>query len=230
MSNAKAVISLDEARKMGESFIDEISFSVSRVVVAGSVRRGKEYVHDIEIVAIPRIEKAGIKPTQSQLLSDGTAQKPPQLLHSLYATPHVDHLKLRMDALLDQGRITRDRPRKDNKSNPFGPRYYRISYIYDGVDYPIDLFAVKPPAQWGVVFLIRTGSADYSHWIVQQGYRYGIKVVDGHLERLGVTIDTPQEIDVFNAIHVPFVEPRMREYSWGNRLPFNGPGSEEVLM
>lgn len=201
MSNAETAIPLNKATEVGMSFMGDIGPSVSRVQLAGSVRRQRDYVHDIEIVAMPITAMVAVDANNVQ----GQSRLP------LGDVQEVDYLEQRMRELLRNGTVTRDRPRKDKKSNPFGPRYYRISYIYDGVAYPVDLFAVKPPAQWGVVLLIRTGNAGFSHWFVQQGYRYGIRVIDGHLERNGTVIQTPEELDVFTSMHVPYRDPKLRE-------------------
>ncbi|QRF74623.1 Histidinol phosphatase of the PHP family protein [Thermoplasmatales archaeon] len=199
MSNSGSAIPLDQARAVGQSFIHDIGMAVTRAELAGSVRRGRDFVHDIEIVVIPRADVQARLP-----LGFLSATSPEQI-------PRGDHLERRIHEMLDQGIVTRNRPRKDTKANPLGPRYYRIGYNYQGSNYPVDLFAVKPPAQWGVVFLIRTGSAEYSHWFVQQGYGHGVRVRDGHLERNGVTIDTPEETDVFRRIFVPYADPKERD-------------------
>ncbi len=168
----------DIALSVAQEFINIIKKDVERIRIAGSIRREKDTVGDIEIVCQP-IWKNG--------------------------------LNIKMQNLLEMGVIDLNRPRKDNKKNPFGERYYRINYLLNNTAYPIDLFVVLPPAQFAVIYLIRTGSADYSHWFVQQGYKYGIRVIDGHLEQNGKVIDTAQEIDVFDAMHVPYRDPKYRE-------------------
>ncbi|OWP55329.1 MAG: hypothetical protein B2I17_10055 [Thermoplasmatales archaeon B_DKE] len=207
MSNSGSAIPLDQARAVGLAFIRDIGMAVMRAELAGSVRRERDLVHDIEIVVIPMADVQARLP-----IGFLSATSPGQLSRG-------DHLERRIHEMLDRGIVTRDRPRRDTKANPLGPRYYRIGYNHQGSNYPIDLFAVKPPAQWGVVFLIRTGSAEYSHWFVQQGYGHGVRVRDGHLERNGVTIDTPEEIDVFRRMLVPYADPKERdveiELTWG---------------
>lgn len=168
---------------------------VSRAEIAGSLRREKPEVHDIEIVCEP-ILKTGETVTLDGVVPNGKATN---MLHK------------KMNEMFMDGEIDIDRPRKDDKKNPFGPKYYRIYFWYNGWRYPIDLFVVIPPAQWGVIFLIRTGSADFSKWFVQQGYRYGIKVVNGHLEQNGKILQTPEEIDVFTNMRVPYLRPSDRE-------------------
>ncbi len=79
----------------------------------------------------------------------------------------------------------------------------------------LDLFIVTPPAQWGVQFLIRTGSAEFSKKFVTKkqygGYLPGhMKVEGGALYENSVMVPTPEEEDVFKAIGLPYVEPNKR--------------------
>ena len=48
------VIPMDEAMQMTNVFISLISPYCERIEIAGSLRRGKPEVHDIEIVAEPK--------------------------------------------------------------------------------------------------------------------------------------------------------------------------------
>ena len=51
------IMKLSTARKIAKQVKDELSPYCDRIVIAGSVRRGKTYdLHDIEFVAIPRFE------------------------------------------------------------------------------------------------------------------------------------------------------------------------------
>ncbi len=193
-------INRDVALVAAKEFIAMIREDIEKYELAGSIRREKATVGDIEIVCEPRLYKTG---TLDDLIKD--------LDSSGSIGDWNNSLHIKMQKLLKEGIIDLNRPRHDNKKNPFGEKYYRINFILKNTAYPVDLFAVLPPAQFAVIFLIRTGSAEYSHWFVQQGYKYGIRVVDGHLEKYGKVINTPEEIDVFNAMHVPYLEPKYRE-------------------
>ena len=185
MSNNENRIDSGEASDIECSFEILIQDVCARMEVAGSLRRGLLDVGDIEIVAEP-----------------------------MYTASGDNKLHERLERLLRIGTISLDRPRKDKKKNPFGQKYYRLNYNtrYDGEDktYPVDLFVVTPPADFNVIYLIRTGSADFSHNFVSKGWAYGIHVKDGHLEKEGVEIRTTSERDVFAKMHVPYVEPENR--------------------
>lgn len=75
----------------------------------------------------------------------------------------------------------------------------------------VDLFICLPPAQWGVLSLIRTGPASFSKWLVSlavvgEHHRFQ----DGALWHHAAPgewhdLETPEEEDVFTALGRPFV-------------------------
>jgi DNA polymerase/3'-5' exonuclease PolX len=93
-----------------------------------------------------------------------------------------------------------------------GHKFKQID-LYEDVS--LDLFIVTPPAQWGVIFLIRTGSADFSHRFVTVKSHGGMlpscyHVQDGAVWKGDTMIPTPEEIDVFNLAGVMYVTPELR--------------------
>jgi len=187
-------------------FRSRIFDTVSKCNYAGSLRRGKPIIHDIEVVAeyIPTI-------TYKFDWHDMKLHEIDKEIDVHETDKEMNELHERMGSLLKEGIINTNRPRKDGKKNPFGKRYYRINYVDNGKEYPIDLFVAMPPADFNVIYLIRTGSAEFSHWFVQQGIRRGIKVKDGHLEKDGLPIPTVSEKDVFNVMGVEYRDPEYRE-------------------
>ncbi len=127
----------------------------TRVQGAGSIRRGsKTEVKDIEIVAEPRLERD---------LFGGDSERPTAL----------DHL---VDGMVKEGAF---RKRMNVRCNPqaYGPRY---KALVDG-DMALDLFIVRPPANFYVALVIRTGPAEFSKMLVTQCRRVGIKCEDMRL-------------------------------------------------
>lgn len=157
-----------------------------RVEIAGSLRRLKPDVGDIEIVAVPKREP-------------------------------FDRLSMRIAVMIDRGLLAHGFVSKDGKKAPAGPRYYRLRDPASGLH--VDVFAVLPPADWGVIFTIRTGSADFSHWIVTEALRKGMKVKEGHLIYTDKTkqpweikrVPCEEEIDFFNALGLEWILPQERE-------------------
>ena len=184
---------LGVARSYAELFIHSIRDACEKVEIAGSIRRKRPEVHDIEIVAKPKYK------IEKEVLLDGVREK------------QVNQLHLLMADLLRNGTVTSDRQRRDKHRDPFGERYYRVNYNVVDLKIPIDLFVVIPPAQWGTQLLIRTGCAEFSHWVVSRRIDRGMRFKDGHLEKNGSVIDTPTEESVFEALNLMYVPPERRE-------------------
>jgi len=94
-----------------------------------------------------------------------------------------------------------------------GERYKK--FIVPPYDVQLDLFITDPDG-WGVVFTQRTGSADFSRWLMtpqaQGGAMPGnMRCHDRRLWRHGGRLTTPDEQDVFNEIGIPWTAPRHRE-------------------
>lgn len=156
----------------------------TRIAVAGSIRRGEAEVGDIELVCRP----AG------------------HALESLLAD--FIHLKT----------IT-----KQHKSNgdlkSWGPRYKAFTFW----DTPVDLFIVLKDRQWGPTFLIRTGPGSANDALVtREGVTNkngrvgvlpkGMKLYDAAFWLDEVKLETPEEVDCFEAVGLPYIPPPLRSY------------------
>lgn len=138
-----------------------------RIEIAGSIRRKKPEVKDIEIVAIP-------KPYNVGLFANGIA------------------------TIINQWpKVKGDLPCK-----------YTQRILPEGIK--LDLFFAEP-GNWGYIFAIRTGSAEYSHEVLARGWvAHGYKGKDGWLTFNGRPIHLPEEKDLIKRCGVKFVPPEMR--------------------
>lgn len=196
MSETKTRIPLAEAQALALRALALLAPYTDRIKAAGSIRRRRPDIGDLELVCIPKIAEQG----QADMFGETIALPPRNLLDE-----HCSDL-------LEAGTFTHRLDK--NGRQAFGSRYKRL--LFEGVG--LDLFSVLAPAQFGVVYLIRTGSADFSHRLVTSHrlggwmpFAYCVK--DGALWRGAELLETPEEIDVFNAIGRPFVEPWEREVS-----------------
>jgi DNA polymerase/3'-5' exonuclease PolX len=198
----KQRIPLDEARALADEVIDVLEVTVDRIAVAGSIRRGRPDVGDVEIVCIPRYVE-GVR----------------QVDMFTQTTERVDLVTARCRDLLDAGVMAH---RLDKNGRPsFGEKYKRLTFK----GFPLDLFSTQAD-QWGVILLLRTGPAEFNQQLVlkasQGGWlTRGYFFRDGRLWRLpppydaslveyAVAIPTHEEADVFRALGYQFVFPEKR--------------------
>ncbi len=90
------------------------------------------------------------------------------------------------------------------------PCKYTQRILPEGIK--LDLFFADQK-NWGYIFAIRTGSADYSHKVLATAWvKRGYKGVDGYLCFNGKRIAIPEEKDLFSLIGVNYVEPEKRGF------------------
>lgn len=178
---------MSEKRKMGlkgaealaNRMIQVLKPVCQRIEVAGSIRRRKETIGDVEIVCIP-----------NEFVSDLFGNKD-------YDIEAVYQALRAYDCEIIKG----------------GQKY--ICAVRLGVQY--DIF-IATRDTWGCVYLIRTGSADFTRKIVtQKSYGgYCPNELYFHDARMwsrkdsSKPLDTPEEEDVFKAIGLPYVAPEDR--------------------
>lgn len=181
-----------EAEAVAMMLVAKLAPFCERIEVAGSIRRKMHTVKDIEIVAIPRTETLQV---------------------GLFGEPGepISLLKQKLDSLVADGVIEK---RADDAGRfTWGEKHQRALIRENGREIGIDFFAVLPPAQWGVIFAIRTGNYEFSRNLVTTITHGGkmpddMRVADGALWRvdpkdrdvkLGI-VHTPEEKDFFEAI------------------------------
>ncbi len=187
-------VALAEAASAAAYLRDLLAPYCERIEIAGSVRRARPSVKDIELVAIPR-----------------TVQVQTGLFGDLYDVE--DQLEQRIaQGIADRWLLARDveihrTSGAIETGRRMGERYKAL--VYNGI--PVDLFIVRPPADWGVVFTIRTGPAEWSERLVTECQRFFLRVAAGQLLHFGKPISCPEEADFFHALGQPWVEPADRE-------------------
>ena len=158
---------LQKALKIAEKVKSLLAPHCERIEIAGSIRRKKSNVKDIEIVAIP-------KPFETGLFESGIAT----------VVNKWDKVK---------GEL---------------PCKYTQRILPDGIK--LDLFFAER-GNWGLIYAIRTGSAEYSHKVLATEWvKRGYKSEGGYLLYNGRKILVLEEEDLFKRIGVPFVEPEFR--------------------
>lgn len=159
--------------------VDRLREYCTRIEIAGSIRRKRPEIGDIELVAIPKF-------------------LPDMFDQPNYGGDHaLDLVDWSMFGTMIKG----------------GHKLKQIE-LHSGIN--LDLFIVTPPASWGIIFLLRTGSEDWGRQFVTKRSEGGLlpsnmEVKHGALWLNGHLVDTPEEADVFKATGHPYVEPELRE-------------------
>jgi DNA polymerase/3'-5' exonuclease PolX len=74
----------------------------------------------------------------------------------------------------------------------------------------LDVFFCTPE-NWGLIFCIRTGSANFSKWFIGTMLpRKGYLSREGMLYKNGIQINVPEEEDIFKFAGINYIEPEKR--------------------
>jgi DNA polymerase/3'-5' exonuclease PolX len=197
-------IPLDEAQEIATRTVSLLRSACERIQIAGSIRRERPAIGDIEIVAVARYMKPEViglglfDPDLEIARADGRLE---------------NELTTKLDTLLASHVIRRADP-KGGRAAAWGPKHKQFGF--EGRE--IDLYIVEPPAQWGVILAIRTGSAWFSKQLVTRKSAGGylpnhLRVKDGALRSRSTDeiIPTAQEGHFFAEIGLDYIRPPLRE-------------------
>jgi DNA polymerase/3'-5' exonuclease PolX len=190
-------VPLAVARVVADAVIYHMTPFAERIAVAGSVRRRRQYVRDIEIVMVPKV--SGHDTNLFGEVERTHHHDPNEGIAAYNAIESKHPLKLR--DVLGKDDVTR---RID------GDRYKSFEDTNTGI--AIDLFIVRPPATWGCIYFIRTGPADWNKKAMKMAHVRGLKFDKGQLVRQSTMrpIDTPEEEDVFRLLKTMIKPPHLR--------------------
>lgn len=211
---------LGDARFLAQALRDELRSACSRIEIAGSIRRRCPWVNDIELVAIPSAEVRPIGGQVGLFGDDG----PTETVNLLWE--RVEQLgRQRVVPIRPGGLVSDPDTAWPTKRLAGESRYFRLYLPKPRIK--VDLFLATPET-WGVLYLIRTGSRDFSKAVVGS-WRIksdGGQCLKGRLHPpctraipvavsrdgvpLGPPIDTPEEEDVFAACGYQWIEPHLR--------------------
>ncbi len=181
---------LDTATRLAHPIWRGLNEHCHECKVAGSIRREKAEVKDIEVVAAPKWVDGAVADlfgeseqvnAAYQWAVDAEARGEVQWIKP--GPPPVTPWPLKPDG-----------------------KYWR-GLLPGGVK--LDLF-LATPENFGLIYLIRTGSSDFSKAVVTHALRCGMRVAGGQLLRSDEVIPTPTEESVFEALGLAYVSPRNR--------------------
>lgn len=186
-----------EAKAIADDLVSMMSPHCHRIEIAGSIRRARQDVKDIELVAIPKWE---VRPGNDLPLFGGEPERV-NLLHEwaeLVTRPegglhdYVRWIKPGIHLVLPWP------PKPEGK-------YWRALV---GRRIKLDLFLATRD-NWGIILAIRTRSAEFSQALMTYAkHKTCYHVEGGHLrDRQGTALETSEERDVFDALGLDWVEP-----------------------
>lgn len=162
-----------------------------RCVVAGSFRRGKAEVGDLEIVFVPQV--------------DGPLRAEPG---DLFAFKTVNLATDAIERLVQTGCLQQ---RLNKLNNPtWGPLNKLAVHVATGL--PVDLFATIHDAWWNYLFC-RTGSADTNRRIAARALDLGWRwhpFDRGFTDSRNRWVPVKSEEDVFTLLRLPYLPPESR--------------------
>lgn len=225
---------LKNARKLAGAVAAALAPGCERIEIAGSIRREKLFVGDIELVAIPRLEYF---PGQLDLFGQAkpgkTVNHLDQALAGKLAALDRPIFKSKRDLLIAMHKPI---PLHLDDLTRWGERWKRF-YLWGNDEVgivPVDLFITTPEA-WGAIFCIRTGPGDFSKALVTRFRRHTLYYqADGSLKRkdTSAVVPVPEERDYFRLAGVVWVEPALRSLQTLRAMPhpatrtdvrYNGP-------
>jgi DNA polymerase/3'-5' exonuclease PolX len=178
MASSEKQIPYEEAKLIAEKYLQIFKPLCERIEIAGSIRREKKLINDIELVCIPSTIR----------VEDGLFE-----FKNVRAPEFV--------SLVDSF----------NRVKGNGAGKYAQLNLPEGI--LLDLF-ITTREQWGVIFMIRTGSAMFSHRMVIECKDNGYYVKDGYLWRKkdNAMIACPEEEDFFRITKLPYIKPYARAF------------------
>ena len=187
-AKSKARFPAAEARAVANEIVAALAGSCAQIIVAGSLRRGKQSVGDVEILYIPKT---------------GAAKG-----DELFALPcNLADVAI---AVLEQ-QFVLSRRQNVNGSEVFGDRNKLMRHTLSGI--PVDLFSTSEES-WFNYLVCRTGGAESNTRIASlakdRGYQwnpYSCGFTDRHDGRV---FPMSSEEDVFAFVGLPYETPEAR--------------------
>ena len=181
---------LAEATEVAEELITLLRPNCERIEVAGSVRRQKARVGDVELLAVSKTSPSylNVRPDRPRL--------------------EYVHLDARVLELITKD-ILRYRLNKKG-SRTYGRLNKLLVHVPSGIG--VDLFSTTTE-NWGMSLVVRTGSASFCIQVMSRlkalghsGHAYG-----GITLKSGEEIDCPTEEEVFRILGWAWMDPQQRE-------------------
>jgi DNA polymerase/3'-5' exonuclease PolX len=187
MSKNEGRVPAAVAWKVAERLCERLAPTCTQFEIAGSLRRQKPTVGDVDIVCVPTLEE------------------PPGMLPGLGHAEPVTFLR-EVEAIVSgsNGAITYEVNGEAIKR--------LIIRLKDGTRITADIYFTRDAAQFPALLLIRTGSARHNAWLSGLAREQGMQLGSDGLKRGDQRVPCTTEGDVFTELGLGYREPYMREY------------------
>lgn len=190
----KPKIPLGEALPVADEIFKRFSPFCERIAVAGSIRRNRPYVGDIEILFIPRLEVKG----------EGLFSEIPKEFWDLGSKA--------LDWMVDSNYLTK---RLSKTGHPAWGKEIKLA-VHAASGVSVDFFSTDPD-RWPVALAVRTGGKVSNTQVCMAAIRHGWhfepfgKGFSGRGPNRGRYLQCYDERDVFEFVGLPFLPPEKRQ-------------------
>lgn len=180
-----------DALAVAKVICDALKPVTEKLICAGSLRRRKPMVGDVEILYIPKLEPLK-EVRQADMFAAG----------EIRLTNLAD---LAINAMLARGII--EKRRNALNAEMWGEKNKLARHLASGI--PVDLFAATP-ANWFNYLVCRTGGAENNVAVASAAQKKGWKwnpYGEGFTDEAGNVVPVKSEEDVFRLVGMPFKQP-----------------------
>jgi len=180
---------LKQAQQIAEELKAEFEPYCERIEIGGSIRRKKPEPNDIELVCIP---KFGYFPIGQMSLEGNPLTSYENLLFEHIAANRYDKYSILK----------------------MGEKYAQIEVFDEHVTgvrqyIKVDVFTATFRT-WGYIFMLRTGPAEFSKFVVTELKKNGFTMDAGEVFHNGTPCTVPTEEDLFFLLGIDKIEPEYR--------------------
>ena len=179
---------LSVARSVGEDLVRLLVPFCERIEIAGSIRRQRPQVKDIELLCVSRVRST-------------------QDLFGDLATNSYE-LDLKLDGLVADGTVLKKRANKSGRYS-YGEQNKLLVHVPSGV--PVDVFSASTE-NWGMSLVVRTGPKEFNVRMMSRFRELGMRghAYGGVTDQGGTEIECPDEETVFRLLGWPWMSPERR--------------------
>jgi len=177
------------ATMVADHLVGHLTPYCKRIQVAGSIRRRRPMVGDIELLCIPDVVSL------RNLLGEVTEQ--------------LDTLDQGIKRLIEAGFLAYRLSQAGGRLS-YGPKNKFLVHVPSGM--PVDVFTANE-RNWGMALFVRTGPADWNKRAMSRFQQLGLRghAYGGITGPGGLPVDCPDEETVFRHLDWPYLPPEERK-------------------